>query len=74
MKLSETQESILTSIDAKSKITAGDLGQKIGLPAGPCARSLNALEGKGLVKSTEKSGIYFYSRTASGGKIAKKLN
>lgn len=74
MRLSETQGTILTTIDAKSKISAGDLGLEIGIPAGPCARSLNSLEERGLVKSVEKNGVYLYSRTAEGGKIAKTID
>lgn len=74
MRLSATQKTILTTIDAKSKITAGDLGLQIGSPAGPTARSLYSLEEKGLVKMVEKNGIPYFSRTADGGKVAKTIN
>ena len=73
MRLSETQKVILSTTSAQSKVTSGDLGLEIGLPAGPCARSLNSLVNLDLMKVTCKSGVCFYSRTAAGGKLAKKF-
>lgn len=74
MRITPTQKTILKSIDAKSKITAYDLGQQLGIPSGPAARSAQSLVNNDLLRSaTNKDGDTVYSRTAEGGKIAKTL-
>jgi predicted ArsR family transcriptional regulator len=74
MRLSETQKSLLQSLDAKSKDSAADLALSLDIPAGPAARSAESLVKHGLLKvKTDKEGTKRYSRTAEGGKVAKKL-
>ena len=73
MRLTKTQKEILTGTTAKTKLTAAQLGAQIGIPAGPAGRSVKALVGHGLMReATNKEGNAVYSRTAEGGKIAKK--
>lgn len=75
MRFSQTQKDILTNTTASSKITAADIGDEIGIPAGPAARSAQSLVDRGLLKSgTNKEGETIYSRTAEGGKQARKFN
>lgn len=74
MRFTETQKAILCNTDAKSKVSAYDLGQTLGIPSGPTARSAESLVNKGFLKSKiDKEGTRLYSRTAEGGKVAKKL-
>ena len=74
MRLTDTQKAILKNTDAKSKVTAADLSAKLHIPSGPAARSANSLIKQGWLRSkTDKDGNTFYSRTAEGGKVAKKL-
>lgn len=74
MRLTDTQKAILSTVDAKTKITAYDLGHKLRIPAGPAARSAQSLVNQDLLKAaTNKDGDTVYTRTAEGSKIAKKL-
>lgn len=74
MRFTNTQKTILTNVDAKTKITAFDLGEMLGIPAGPAARSAQSLVNCDLLKAAEnKDGDVVYTRTAEGGKIAKTL-
>jgi DNA-binding MarR family transcriptional regulator len=74
MRLTPTQKTILSTVDAKTKITSYDLGQQLGIPSGPAARSARSLVEQDLLKSaTNKDGETVYSRTAEGSKVAKKL-
>jgi len=74
MRLSDTQKKILKKVDGKAKVTPGDLAHTMKSYPGPISRSLQALEGMGLMVSQEnKAGVTSYSRSAEGSKIAKTL-
>ena len=75
MRFTKTQKEILISTTATRKDTASDIGAWVGIPAGPAARSAQSLANKGFLKqTTNKEGETVYSRTAEGGKAAKKFN
>ena len=74
MKYTETKKTILKSLDAKSRATARDLGDLLGIPAGPASRAAGSLVDHGALRVlVDKEGVKRYARTAEGGKIAKKL-
>jgi DNA-binding PadR family transcriptional regulator len=73
-RITDTQKNILQFTDAQSKISSYDMGGKLGIPSGPTARAMSSMVDKGWLKvATTKEGDKVYSRTAEGGKIAKKL-
>jgi predicted transcriptional regulator with HTH domain len=74
MKYSETKKTILLNLDGKSRASASDLGEMLGIPAGPASRAAGSLVDHGALKViVDKEGVKRYARTAEGSKIAKKL-
>lgn len=50
MKLDEIDRKILRALQADSKMSVGDLAEKVGLSASPCARRIRLLEKAGVIK------------------------
>ena len=75
MRLSDSQQKILKTVTASSKVTAAELAETLSTRPGPAARSAQSLVAHGLLTMSEnKAGENIYKRTAEGGKIAKILN
>lgn len=50
VKLDEIDRKILRALQADSKMSVGDLAEKVGLSASPCARRIRLLEKAGVIK------------------------